>query len=173
MGFDSKKFTRTQFIPREEAVSVSDMKDFFNTDIPEFIDTEEKEKNPKWNSPEFVVRGVTGIEMARANEAMERNKNIATILEGLVANNSRKKIDSIKALIGIDAKVPNDIAKRISLFTIGSVDPKIDEQTAVKICTVFPVEFFDITNRIIVITGQGHVPGKPKASGVTQQSKQP
>ncbi|MBE9533900.1 MAG: hypothetical protein IMF03_02790 [Proteobacteria bacterium] len=154
MGFDAKKFLQTQLVPREETVPVPDMKDFF----------------PEGEKPEWKVRGLTGVELARSNEAVARNKDIAAILEGLISQNNQAKIDSVKQLIGTDDKVPNDIAKRIELFIMGSVEA-VDIDIANKICTAFPVEFFEITNKITVLTGQGHVPGKPKPSGETQKSK--
>ena len=154
MGFDAKKFLQTQFVPREETVPVPDMKDFF----------------PEGEKPEWKVRGLTGAELARSNEAVTRNKDIAAILEGLISQNNQAKIDSVKQLIGTDDKVPNDIAKRVELFIMGSVEA-VDTEIAIKICTAFPIEFFEITNKITVLTGQGHVPGKPKPSGETQKSK--
>ena len=152
--FDSKKFLQTQFVPREEDVPVPDMKDFF------------LEGDLNWK-----VRGLTGVELARANEAAERNKNISAILEGLIAQDKQEKVNSVKQLIGIDEKVPNDIAKRIEMFVMGSVEPKADTELAVKICSVYPVEFFEITNRITILTGRGHVPGGLKLSGETPKSK--
>jgi len=153
--FNSKGFLQTQFIPREENVPVPDMKEFF----------------PEGGETIWKVRGLTGVELARANEAAERNKNISAILEGLVAQNKQEKVDSVKQLIGIDEKVPNDIAKRVELCIMGSIEPKADTELALKICTAFPVEFFEITNRITILTGRGHVPGKPKPSGETLKSK--
>lgn len=153
--FDSKKLLQTQFIPRENTVSVPDMKDFF----------------PEGEKPEWKVRGLTGIELARVNEAVAKNKDVAAILEGLISSSSQEKINSVKQLIGADEKVPNDIAKRVEFFILGSVEPKVDTELAIKICTVFPIEFFEITNKITVLTGKGHVPGKPKPSGKIQKSK--
>lgn len=153
--FDSKKFLQTQFVPREAFVSVPDMKDFFQED----------EKS------EWKVRGLTGVELAHTNEAVTRNKDIAAMLEGLISSNNQEKIESVKQLIGIDNKVPNDIAKRVELLVIGSVNPVVDTEIAVKICSVFPVEFYEITNKITLLTGQGHVPGKKKPSGMTPESR--
>jgi hypothetical protein len=155
MPFDSKRFLKTQFIPREDTVPVPDMKVFF----------------PEGEEPVWKVRGLNGVEMARANEAADRNRNISVILEGLISRSKQEKIDSVKQLIGIDEKVPNDIAKRVELFILGSVEPKADTELALKVCTAFPIEFFEITNRITILTGRGHVPGKPKPSGKTPKSR--
>jgi hypothetical protein len=155
MPFDSKRFLKSQFIPREDTVPVPDMQAFF----------------PDGEDPVWTVRGLTGVEMAKANEAAERNRNISAILEGLVSRSKQEKIDSVRQLIGIDEKVPDDIAKRVELFILGSVEPKADTELALKVCTAFPIEFFEITNRITVLTGRGHVPGKPKPSGGTPKSR--
>ena len=154
MPFDTKKFLQAKFTAREEIIPVPDMVDFF----------------PKGEKPEWKVRGMEGVEVARSNEAMDKNKNIAAILEGLISSGTREKIDSVKALIGVDEKVPNEIAKRIEMLIIGSIDPKVDTELAVKICRVYPIEFYTITNKITVLTGKGHVPGKPKASGEIKKS---
>lgn len=154
MSFDRNKFINTKFIPREEIVPVPDMKDFF----------------PEGEEPVWKVRGLEGIEVARSNEAMERNRNVATILDGLLSNNDKEKISAVKQLIGVDEKVPNDIAKRIELLILGSIDPKVDLEFAKMICRVYPIEFYEITNKITLLTGRGHIPGKPEASGEIQKS---
>lgn len=180
MGFDKKKFIKAKFTAREDSVPVPDMKEFFDDDpdYPEFIDdpkfvnvNKPQIKNPDWKPPVWKVRGLEGVEVARSNEAMEKNKNIATILEALVTTNKQEKIQAVKQLIGIDEKVPNEIAKRIELLILGSIDPVCDTELAVKICRVYPIEFYQITNKITELTGRGHVPGKQKASGETQKSK--
>lgn len=145
--FDSKKFLQTSFVPREATVSVPDMAGFF----------------PEGEDPAWAVKGLTGVELARTNEAVARNKDIATMLDGLLSTQNKEKIESIKQMVGIDGKVPDDIAKRIELLILGSVD-KVDTEIAVKICSTFPIEFYEITTKILALTGQGHVPGKPKPS---------
>ena len=153
MSFDTKKFLQTKFEYRTEEVPVNDMKDFFSDDA-----------NPVW-----LVRGLTGQEYARANEAVEKNRVIAAYLEGLISPSDKDKIQSMRGLVGLGGKVPNEIAKRIELLVMGSVDPIVNNDLALKICTNFPVEFYDITNKITALTGLGHVPGKQNASGKTQK----
>ena len=136
--------------------------------MPDMKDYFDKDEDPVW-----IVRGLGGTEIARTNEAVDRNKNVSAILEGLVANNKSEKIKAVKQLIGIDEKVPNEIAKRIEQFILGSVKPVASLDLALKICKVFPIEFYQITNKITLLTGQGHVPGKPKASGEIQKENWP
>jgi len=153
MSFDVKKFLQTKFEARTEEIPVPDMKDFFLDDA----------------KPVWLVKGVTGQEYARANEAVEKNNAIAAYLEGLISPNDKDKIQSMRGLVGLGEKVPNEIAKRIELLKMGSVDPIVSHELALKICTNFPIEFYDITNKISMLTGRGHVPGKLNASGVIQK----
>lgn len=149
MPFDKKAFLKAGFRPREKAVPVPDLKQFF----------------AKGEKRVWKVRGLEGVELGRANEAAERNRNIAAVLEGLVAQGQKKKVDSMRELLGIGDQTPSDIAKRIEMLVIGSVEPECDLDLALKLCKTFPVEFFSITNWIIRLTGQGHEPGKARPSG--------
>ncbi|GAF96882.1 unnamed protein product [marine sediment metagenome] len=155
MGFDSKGFMNTKFQPREASVPVPDLKEFF----------EEGDK------PEWKVRGLTGQELGRTNEAAERNRNIAAILEGLVAPGSHEKIESVRQLLGVGNETPQDIARRLEMLTVGSVEPPCDIELALKLCTVFPIEFYQITTKIVGLTGKGHMPGKAQPSGKTTKSE--
>jgi len=152
MGFNSSKFISTQFIPREKGIEVKDLKPWF-----------EKKSKPVWR-----VRGLTGYELAWCEEIKRRNKQIEKILEGLLQSGSQKQKEAIQQLVGSDPKnATDDVAKRIEMLCVGSVDPKCDNELAIKLLTNFPIEFFDITNHINLLTGKGHVPGKPKPSGKT------
>jgi len=154
MAFDVNKFMSARLVPRTESVPVPDLKDFF----------EGKDK------PVWTVRGITGNELGRANEAAARNKNIAAILEGLVSGKNADKVNSVRKLLGTgEGDVPDDIAKRIEMLKIGSVDPVCDLDLALKMCKAFPVEFFQLTNKITNLTGQGHEPGKAPPSGKTKK----
>jgi hypothetical protein len=104
---------------------------------------------------------------------MDKNRNITGILEGLVSPDQKEKISALKSALGLSEKTPDDIARRIQLLVLGGVEPKFDQESAVRFCRVFPVEFFQLTNRITELTGQGHVPGKAKPSGETQGSGRP
>jgi hypothetical protein len=155
MSFSTKKFLKTKFTPRQEQVPVPDLKEFFT----------EGEK------PVWTVRGLTGQELGRANEAVEKNKNVAAILEGLVSAETKEKAQAIKDLLGVGGGVTQDIAKRLELLVTGSVDPPCTQDLAVRICEVFPIEFFQITNAITKLTGQGQMPGKQPPSGGTPMSE--
>ncbi len=147
MAFKKSEFLAEKFQPRTEAVPVPDMKSWFE----------------KGDKPAFEVRGLTGKEIGRATEAAERNKKLTEIAEGLFGKKSKEFSKALRDLV--DPSTPTDIAKRISMAVMGSVEPEVDEELALKLCLYFPIEFFAITNKITELTGLGHLPGKPKPSG--------
>jgi len=154
MSFDAKKFLKTKFTARTEPVPVPDLQTFFA----------EGEK------PVWTVRGLTGQELGRTNEAAEKNRNVAAILEGLISADAKEKAQAVKELLGVGGSTPADIAKRLECLVIGSVDPPCTLDLAVRLCETFPVEFFQITNVITKLTGQGQLPGKQPPSGGTPKS---
>lgn len=158
MDFDLKKFKGAKFEPRQEAVPVPDLKEFFRDGA----------------EPVWIVRGLSGHELGKVNEAAEKSKNLSAILDGLVSPDIKEKIDALKADMGLDDAVPNDIVRRLALLRIGSVNPTIDHETAVKFCTYFPVEFYTLTNQITALTGRGaQVKKKQQNSGRTPESETP
>jgi hypothetical protein len=157
MGFDVKGFQKAKFTPRTEDVSVPDLKEWFG---------------PK-DSPVWKVRGLEGSELGYVNETAARNRNITAILEGIVSPEDPEKIQGIRDLLGMAGNTPEDVARRLEMLVLGSVDPNCDMDLAVKMCRVFPIEFFQLTNKITQLTGQGQIPGKKKSYGPAPQSEEP
>ena len=159
MPFDLKKFNKAKFQPRTETVPVSGLADFFAKD----------------EKAQFTVRGLTGEEMARANDAQSRQKNLAAVVEALAGEDGTEKIKAIRESLGLsDDDVPADLARRIELVRMGCVEPEgLDIQAAAKIFKVAPVDGFALSNRILMLSGQGMILGEQKASGKTKESKQP
>ena len=154
MSFNVDKFLSAKFKRIEKSIDVPDLKDFF----------EEGEK------PVWIVRGLTGIELGKMAEAVKANKTKADIVEGLMSGETRKLIDSMKSMIGADSNAPDDIAKRLSQITLGSVNPVCNQQLAVRLCEFYPIEFYQITNEITLLTGRGYELGKHKHSTETIES---
>lgn len=149
MAFDKNAFMRDKFKPRTGDVPVPELSSYF----PD-------QKDAVWK-----VRGVSGVEMAECFEAAEKNKKIGAVIDGIASGQSKKTTDAIKEMVGASNNTPQDIAKRIAFLVIGSVSPKVDQELAKKLCQTFPIEFYQITTKIIALTGMGHEPGKPKCSG--------
>jgi len=151
--FDVKKFMNTQFISREEDVPVPDLKDFFGP-----------EEKPVWR-----VRGITGQELAVANETVERNRRgLVAVVRKMVATLSVKDAEKVAGMVQDPERVTDEMAKRLEMFVLGSVEPAADMALAIKICKVRPIEFFEITGVINRLTGMGQdAKKKPGNSGKT------
>ena len=153
--FDNKKFMKTRYQHRTEGVPVPDLADYFEGD------------------PVWIVRGLTGAELGRAAEAADRSKAVVAIIEALTSDSSKDKADAVKELMGIGGTTPQDIAKRIEHLVLGSVDPKCTMDMAVKLAETHPIEFYQVTNMIMKLTGMGQLPGKSTPSGETGMSAHP
>jgi hypothetical protein len=154
MAFNIQKFQQTHFTPREVSVPVKDLAVFFAAG----------------EDPVFKVPGLTGAELAQVNEAVSRNRSKAAIVEGLLSKEQSKQVEAMREILGIGETVPDDLAKRLEMLVLGSVDPKIDNPTAVRLAEAYPVEFYSVTNTITELTGLGQTPGKPKPSSGSRKS---
>lgn len=155
MSFDAKRFMKTKWEPRTEEVPVPALADFFSAGA-----------KAVWK-----VRGLTGQEIGQANEAPDNFKTMAAAVEALAgAQAMKEKVTAIRDLLGLGGKTPADIAKRLEHLTLGSVDPPCTLDLAVRLCEAFPIEFFELTNRILKLSGLGKVPGKQPPSGETPES---
>lgn len=160
MEFDANKFSSASFRRREEDVPVKDLAAWFKG-------------MKEGDTPVWRVRGLTGEELARVNEAQARNRNKNAVIDALNSDKGEKVTDAIKELIGTGGSVPDDLARRIEMLAVGSVLPECSHQVAVKLAESFPVEFYDLTNKITSLTGLGSEPGKPKRSSGSPPSKPP
>ena len=148
MSFNTQQFAAAKYTARTTAVAAPALAQFFADDA----------------TPQFIVRGLTAAELGKANEEAANNRNMAAIAAGLVAAEDGEKTAAIRELVGLGDDVPDDIVKRHSLLTLASVDPQLDHSTVVLIAQRHPIEFYELTNKILELTGQGSVPGKPNAS---------
>lgn len=154
---DLKAFVRADLTPRTEDVTVAAL--------------------APWNdgkAPTVTVRGLTGPELARVREAAEKLKDIGKIIEAAVGGTDKERVQATREMWGIADDLTEDYAKRVEMLAIASVSPAMDRQTCLKLAVAFPVEFYDLTNRITVLTGMGHaVPGKPAPSTETAEFERP
>jgi len=159
MGFNVEGFLSADWQPRQTEVPVPGLKDFFD-----------KKDKAVW-----IVKTLTGIEVAQAKHAKERNArlsaNIDAISEVLAAGNSKKVKENLISLFGnVDAEA--DTAWRTELLILGSVEPRVDYPFAAMLHKTKPEEYYKLTNEIIRLCGVGHEPGKSPPSGATKKSKQ-
>lgn len=157
---DIQQFLNAALRPRQQTLAVPELAAWFAPDAP----------------PEWVVRGLTGPELARANEAANGGlDNLRAMVAALAGEGD--KAQAIRQALGLAADdVPGDISRRIEMLAAGSVTPALgadNRDVAVKLAESFPTVFYQLTNAIVNLTGQGAEPGKAPHSGPTPASGQP
>ncbi len=154
---DIQKFLNAALTPRTEEVPVPELADWFAEGEP----------------AAWIVRGLTAAEMGRAREAAERGLDNVRALVTALSGDGSDKVSAIRKAFGLaDDDVPADVSRRIEMLAAGSVAPALgadNRDVAVKLAEAFPTTFFNLTNKIIVLTGQGAEMGKPKRSGKTPE----
>lgn len=157
MGFSAAKFSRASFSPRTARVRVPALAPFFD----------------EGDEPYLEVRSLTGAELAQTHDAVRRNKDLTELVSGLLSSDSGEKVIAIREAMGIGDKVPDEIAKRLEMLVLGSVDPKLDREAALKLCEHYAIEFYLVTNKITELTGEGAILGESKGSGASNASEPP
>lgn len=120
--------------------------------------------------PVWIVRGLTAAELGRAKQSSEEGLDTVKALVQAMAGDGDKAAQIRKAFGLGDDDVPQNISYRIEVLAAGSVSPVLgteNRDVAVKLAETFPTIFYDLTNQILNLTGQGAVLGKPKRSGKT------
>lgn len=150
MGFNLQHFDQADFNAREEDVPVPALAAFFEEGV-----------DPLWR-----VRGLTHSELAMAEESVGRDKNVQAVIDAM-SSTGKEKAAAIKELLGIATDVPRETKKRMEMLVMGSVDPVVELSHAVKLSDAFPIEFGQLTNKILQLTGAGkvHAEVKQKPSG--------
>jgi hypothetical protein len=128
----------------------------------------------QWFGKAWTVRGLTAAELARAREAGERHESVKALISAMAGDGS-DKAKALRDAMGLsEEQVPADISRRIEMLTYGSVEPRLGadlREVSVKVAESFPTLFYELTNRILELTGSGAEPGKRKRSTPTQASE--
>lgn len=151
--FDQERFCNTEFHPREEDFPAPQLSEFFGPD----------------QESAFRVRGLTARELASCEDAARRERAITVTLESLSSDSATSRaIKEAKDALGVGNKQHPDVSKRIEVFLLGCIQPAgLNRRTVVAIADRFPLLFFEITNKIQVLTGLGFDSKKPTPSGET------
>ena len=155
MPFDAQRFQHAVFTPRTANVPVPDLRAWFPPD-----------------EPIWTVRGLSGEEIARANEAGSRTEKLRAALEALIQAGAGQR-EAFATLLGTSDDVPEDLVKRYEHLIAGSVNPTIDREIAIKLFAHYPVVAFQLSNKILELTGMGADPGKAPGSGPIPVSEPP
>lgn len=150
---DLQRFLSAALQPRQEDVPVPELAEWFD------------------GVAVWTVRGLTAAELGRANQSAENGMEAVRAMVAAMAGDG-DKASAIRRTLGLsDEDVPTDVSRRIEMLAAGSVSPAIGSENrdvVVKLAETFPTVFYNLSNRIINLTGQGAEPGKPTRSGTTQ-----
>jgi len=146
MGFNADKFQRAQYEPRIQTVELPALAEYFG----------------EGEAPEFTVRGLSASELQMARDAGARQKNVDAVVKAIASQ--KDQVDSIRKALGMSSDTPGEVVRRLEMLVLGCVVPKLDHASAAKLAQVCPVEFYDLTNRITELTGQGSSRVKPQPS---------
>lgn len=148
MPFDAEKFKTTKFVPRTREVPVPKLKMFFD-----------KGEKPVWK-----IRSLSGAEFGRADEASRQKGVLEAMLTALTSINSKETQKEVEKLIGSTNEKPESIAKRMYHLHYGTVwdgpEEHIPFEIVRKICDEFGMLFLELTNAILILSGEGNVPEK-------------
>jgi len=154
---DVQKFLNASLSHREATIEVPELADFFD----------------EGKKPEWVVRSLTAAELGRAKASADRSDNLQALVEAAAGKGD--KAEAIRKVLGVsDKDVPPDVSYRIDMLVSGSVSPVIGEEqrdVVVRLAENFPTVFYNLTNKILSLTGQGAEVGKRKPSGKAQKSE--
>lgn len=156
--FDTNKFESARFEPRTAEVPVnnSDMKDFY----------------PDGVKPMILVRNLSALELARADEEVTLSKEAQS--EKALQSVGTEAMDALRVLLRthMEMDTPGQYVKCLHVVFMGMIKPKLAYEQVIKFATAFPVEFRLVFMKINELTGRGQsVVGKHKGSGQTLESK--
>lgn len=145
---DIQKFLNATLHARQAEVGVPELAAWFAPEVPAV----------------WTVRGLSAAELSRANQVAERGLDNVRAMVAAMAGEGDKAA-AIRQAMGLsDEDVPGDVSRRIEMLAAGSISPAIgsdNRDVAVKLADKFPTTFYQLTNHIINLTGQGAEPGKP------------
>jgi hypothetical protein len=156
-GFDMSAFRGAALAPRQAVVQVPELAAWFE------------------GPAEWTVRGLTGDEIARANDGVSKAALVASAVEALAAGSAARaeQVEAMRGILGIGTDTPPDLVKRLEHLVFGSVAPEIDREIAVRLFAAYPVVAYQLTNKILELTGLGADPGKAPHSTPTAESPSP
>ncbi len=159
MAFDLEKFRNTNFTHRVGTVEVPALAAFF--------DDGEK--------PIFKVRGLTGQELgyAQENSQKRRRELIDNMVEYLIRESRHDVPEATMKAVGFYEKWSPKTLLYLELLIIATIEPKLNLKHALKICENFAIEFAELAQKIMALTGQGRIQGELKDSGETLSSESP
>lgn len=143
MTFDLKHFRTAKIDHRFSMVAVPGLASFFGDD----------------EKPEWKVRNLTGAEVASVREEIERNTASRTAIQTVEQSGAAENvIHAFRTIAGVmPGTVPDEHVRFLSIVRLGSVEPAINHQDAVRLAEIRPIEFMSIGREVLHLTGLGAV----------------
>jgi len=149
--FDWDRFEAAKMEPRREKMPVPDLAAFFKPG----------------ETPEWEVRGLTAREWAVSLEAEQKYATVSAVATTL--QQAGVEVQAMRRIVGLTKATPSELAKRLELFVMGSVNPTVNLEQAVLLAERFALDFWVIVSKIINLTGKGFDLAKPAAASQTTQ----
>ena len=157
MAFDANRFLQAKLSARTRTVKVPALAEWFGDDA---------------DKAEWIVRGLSANELAKVNEAEARNRRADALAEAMTDGSRSEIVKELQYALGRGKDTRPDLARRLEMLTLGSVEPKCLEEVAVRLAEKFPTQFFELTNAVLELTGRGsETEKKSPSSGETKKSK--
>lgn len=157
MEFDAQGFLQAKLAPRTRTVSVPALAEWFGGDTEQAM---------------WLVRSLTANELAKINEAEARNRREGALLEAISSGSRSEIVEEMQHALGRGKDTRPDLARRLEMLTLGSVEPECSEELAVRLAEKYPVQFFELTNAVLDLTGRGsESEKKQEGSGAIQKSE--
>lgn len=157
MPFNLDRFDAAQLQRRTATVDLPGLAQFF--DPVESDDGDDQNPGYAW-----TVQNLTAHELSDANDASKKQKEIRNIVKAIAENDAQVAV--MRNALGLGDTTPAELAKRITMLVHGSVKPEVTHAQAAKLAEHFPIEFFQLTNEISLLTGLGAELVKPDAASL-------
>lgn len=157
--FDLKKFRSASFMDRTETLIFTG---------PGFAEWADDTPENGVFKVEWVVRGLTGEEVARVKAEHSRRKQARDM--SIAAKNADLAPEVVEAFLALAGKddLPQEYVRNLYVVRAGTVDPKGLTHDDVKtIAKRFPIEFMIIAEKIMTLTGLGGVDKKKVSNSGT------
>lgn len=153
MALDLKAFQKAEFAPREQEITLDALAE------------------AGFGDGVVKVRGLTAHDLHTAEESAQKGKLLSDLVERL-AGAGKDKVGAIMEGVGFHEDVPASLAKRLEHVRLGVAEPEMELADVVKLAEAFPVEFSQMANKIMELTGKGQIAQvKRKPSGGRRTSK--
>lgn len=142
MPLDTDVFVATTFQPRQAEIPLPGLKQW----------------SDDGQVPVWKVRGLTGQEWWKCREAVDNRKDIVQVLSNFIGGDAAEVANALKERFCSESAA--DLSFRIEILLLASLDPICNREMAAKFCKYCLAEFKSVTEEIIKISWQGHLPGK-------------